>query len=151
MGSGSALNLEHPLSRLFCMSCMELYAALRWFLVTRWPITAVDVRRTSATSQVRTLNQCSPSGSLGLGTGHSRRFRFFRNRNLSQSPLKTPDSFALGSSETFGRKLFTPGCDLCFFLLEGFATYRSETPPCAGCGTTRVSQISKAKCRRVER
>ncbi len=50
-GPGSALNIEHPLSRLFCMSCMELYAALRWFLVTRWPITAVDVRRTSATSQ----------------------------------------------------------------------------------------------------
>ena len=50
-------------------------------------------------SQKQTLGLCSLNGCLGIGTGHSRKFRFVRNRNLSQSALKIPGGFAKGSSE----------------------------------------------------
>jgi len=58
-------------------------------------------------SSLPTLGGWGPSGSCRLDTGRSPQkylksagFRFFRNRNLSQSTLKIPKGFAMGRSET---------------------------------------------------
>ncbi len=57
---------------------------------------------------------------------------FFVYREKWNLYLSLLVGFSTDRSETLDRIMFAPCCNSCFFLLEGFATYIRETPPCAG-------------------